>query len=83
MFQYLFPIFCFGVVVTGIVLKGVLLAAEMNRSQLGPDTEADQEIPQLTGRRFVGNGRSLAPANNGGGQETAAFNRLSNDQSID
>ena len=71
MFQYLFPIFCFGVVVTGIVLKGVLLAAEMNRSQLGPDTG------------FVGKGRSLAPANNRGGRETAPFNRVSNDQSID
>ena len=29
MFEYIFPIFCFGVVITGIVVKGLIMAADM------------------------------------------------------
>ena len=33
MFEYIFPIFCFGVVITGIVVKGLVIAADMARAQ--------------------------------------------------
>jgi len=33
MFEYLFPIFAFGVVITAIVAKGVLAAAEVARAE--------------------------------------------------
>jgi hypothetical protein len=33
MFEYLFPIFCFGLAVTGIVAKGLVTAADMAQSQ--------------------------------------------------
>jgi len=32
MFEYLFPIFVFGLAVTGIVCKGLLTAADMSRA---------------------------------------------------
>ncbi len=41
MFQFLFPIFCFGVLVTGIVLKGLLLAFEENQLQAEPEFDAE------------------------------------------
>jgi hypothetical protein len=41
MFELLFPIFCFGVLVTAIVLKGLLLAAEENRLQAHPKFEVE------------------------------------------
>jgi len=45
MFTLLFPIFCFGVVVTGIVLKGLLLAFEENQLQAHPKSdEENREI---------------------------------------
>ena len=37
MFEYLFPIFCFGVVVTGIVAKGLLMAADVANSPNSSD----------------------------------------------
>ncbi|MEP6936582.1 MAG: hypothetical protein ABI871_00780 [Chthoniobacterales bacterium] len=40
MFEYLFPIFAFGLVVTGIVCKGVLTAADM--------AKADREAHERT-----------------------------------
>lgn len=42
MFEFLFPIFCFGVVITGIVVKGLLMAADMNRVQSTRDTAASE-----------------------------------------
>ena len=33
MFESLFPIFCFGVVITAIVAKGMMTAAEVARSE--------------------------------------------------
>jgi len=41
MFEFLFPIFCFGVVVTGIVLKGLLLAFEENQLRNDPKFDAE------------------------------------------
>jgi hypothetical protein len=32
MFEYLFPIFCFGLVITGIVAKGLFMASELANS---------------------------------------------------
>lgn len=43
MFDYLFPIFCFGVVVTAIVLKGLLLAFEENQRQADPKFDGENE----------------------------------------
>jgi hypothetical protein len=43
MFELLFPIFCFGLVVTAIVLKGLLLAAEENQLQTNPGSSARDE----------------------------------------
>ena len=34
MFNYLFPLFCFGVVITGIVLIGILQASEQLKADL-------------------------------------------------
>lgn len=41
MFEFVFPIFCFGLVVTGIVVKGLLLAAEENQLQAEPKFGAE------------------------------------------
>ncbi len=35
MFDYIFPIFAFGLVITGVVIKGLLMAAEMAASLTG------------------------------------------------
>jgi len=43
MFDYLFPIFCFGLAVTGIVVKGLIAAADMANSQLASGNEKDAE----------------------------------------
>jgi len=45
MFEYLFPIFVFGLTVTGIVCKGLLTAADMARA----DREAHaRSLAQIT-----------------------------------
>ena len=48
MFNYLFPIFCFGLVITGIVYLGILQASEQLKADLAeraiiqnPDQELD------------------------------------------
>ena len=41
MFEFLFPIFCFGVVVTAIVLKGLMLAFEENQLRKDPKFDAE------------------------------------------
>jgi hypothetical protein len=43
MFIYLFPIFCFGLVITGIVFLGIMEAAKQARDQTL--TERDRETP--------------------------------------
>ena len=43
MFEYIFPIFCFGVVVTGIVVKGLITAADMSKAQITSENQARAE----------------------------------------
>ena len=54
MFEYLFPIFCFGVVVTGIVVKGLIMAADMADAQmaLGKQAHAESDDDQIPPVRF-------------------------------
>jgi hypothetical protein len=53
MFDYLFPIFGFGVVITGIVVKGLVMAADMANSQRTSETEpANVESILPNKRRF-------------------------------
>ena len=44
MFDYIFPIFGFGVVITGIVIKGLVMAADMAASL--KDDQANVELDQ-------------------------------------
>ncbi len=44
MFEYIFPIFCFGVVITAIVAKGMMTAAEVARNHPDYD-ERDRSLP--------------------------------------
>ena len=60
MFEYIFPIFCFGVVITAIVAKGMMTAAEvaLNHSDL-----AEKRWPALSSTgiaRGVGDSRKRA-----------------------
>ena len=61
MFNYLFPIFCFGLVITGIVVLGIIEAAKQMKSQetqlallkltqadLPPAAPPDLHHPRLT-----------------------------------
>lgn len=43
MFEFLFPIFCFGLVVTGIVAKGLLTAADFAEAQKRLDGSVNAE----------------------------------------
>ena len=43
MFEFVFPIFCFGVVITGVVVKGLVMAADRNRSQLTDEASLNSE----------------------------------------
>lgn len=43
MFEFLFPIFCFGLVVTGIVAKGLLTAADLAEAQKRLDGSVNAE----------------------------------------
>ena len=43
MFEYIFPIFCFGVVVTGIVVKGLITAADMSKAHMTSENQARAE----------------------------------------
>jgi len=47
MFNYLFPIFCFGLVITGIVFLGIRQAAEQLKAELAERTRVrtrDREL---------------------------------------
>ena len=53
MFNYLFPIFCFGLVITGIVFLGIRHAAEQLKDELAERTRVqtlDREL-NLTSSR--------------------------------
>ena len=43
MFEFLFPIFCFGVAVTGIVVKGLITAKDMADAQMTSGKQAHPE----------------------------------------
>jgi len=45
MFEYLFPIFGFGVVITGIVIKGLAMAADMANSLTDDQTNVELDQP--------------------------------------
>ena len=49
MFEFLFPIFCFGLAVTGIVAKGLLAAADFAEVQKRLDGSVN---PESGGRRI-------------------------------
>jgi len=54
MFEYLFPIFAFGVVITAIVAKGVLAAAEVARAErISENLTSSQQEPIETARGFA------------------------------
>jgi hypothetical protein len=40
MVNYIFPIFCFGLVITGVVIKGLFVALEMNPSDVRDEDAA-------------------------------------------
>ena len=51
MFNYLFPIFCFGLLITGIVCMGIMEAAEQQKradfvKELGLDDHDEASIPR-------------------------------------
>ena len=55
MFNYVFPVFCFGLVITGIVFLGILQASEQLKIDLAetarirtPDHERDLTSSHLT-----------------------------------
>ena len=60
MFNYLFPIFCFGLVITGIVFLGIRHAAEQLKDELAERTRVqtlDREL-NLTSSRIARGPRS-------------------------
>jgi hypothetical protein len=65
MFNYLFPIFCFGLVITGIVFLGLLEASKQVKTEaaksrlplprggdLAPATTHDGRLPRSTNRNI-------------------------------
>ena len=65
MFEYLFPIFCFGLVVTGIVVKGLIMAADMANTQISLEDEVDaQSDSHQPTAHSVSEFSSLAPPGN-------------------
>ena len=54
MFNYVFPIFCFGLVITGIVYLGILQAAEQLNAESTQKSEGqtpDHELEITSSRR--------------------------------
>jgi len=47
MFNYLFPIFCFGLVITGIVFLGIRQAAEQLKDELAERTRVQNRDREL------------------------------------
>ncbi len=67
MIDYLFPIFGFGVVVTGIVVKGLIMAKDMADAQmaLGKQAHAESDDDQVRGRSAPTLSRSIPIGNDG------------------
>ena len=54
MFNYIFPIFCFGLVITGIVYLGILQAVGQLKADSATKTEGqtpDRELENTSSRR--------------------------------
>lgn len=64
MFDYIFPIFAFGLVITGVVIKGLLMAAEMAASLTGEPANTELERP-LSARSVPEILRSASLGNDG------------------
>ena len=47
MFNYLFPIFCFGLVITGIVFLGILEASKQVKAESAKEAEPQTRNVQL------------------------------------
>lgn len=58
MFEYIFPIFAFGLLVTGIVCKGLLTAADVEKA----DREAHERLAQITPPAIQPESRTAAAA---------------------
>ena len=48
MFNYLFPIFCFGLVMTGIVFLGIMEASKHVKAESEPEPEVERRKIRLT-----------------------------------
>lgn len=49
MFNYIFPIFCFGLVITGIVFLGIIEAAKHAKSLALVEKESKTHVPPTNG----------------------------------
>ena len=58
MFEYIFPIFCFGVVITAIVAKGMMTAAEVARNHSDPRKKRWPTLSSTGIARDVGDSRN-------------------------
>lgn len=54
MFEYIFPIFCFGVVITAIVAKGMMTAADVARNHSDFGEKRSPAVPSAGIVRDVG-----------------------------
>jgi hypothetical protein len=54
MFEYLFPIFCFGVVITAIVAKGMMTAADVARNHADFGEKRPAVVPSAAILRDAG-----------------------------
>jgi len=58
MFEYIFPIFCFGVVITAIVAKGMMTAADVARNQADLGEKRHGVVPSAAIIRDAGHSRN-------------------------
>ncbi len=63
MFESLFPIFCFGVVITAIVAKGLFMATEFAKSEMAQAQPVETPESLLANRSYpFPNGKEDKPA---------------------
>lgn len=64
MFEYLFPIFAFGVVITGIVCKGLLFAADVAKAEQAAEERPRSSTGSRSDRRvFIPPSAAVAQTN--------------------
>lgn len=63
MFEYLFPIFAFGVVVTGIVCKGLYEAVEEAKTDEALEGRSTERVFSITGDDLTGSQVHMAETN--------------------